>query len=231
MKAFWKMLLICASAVCGFCDTVVVPQDRAAQSGNQQWVAGIAIPSGTYTQTIYGAKNFPGAVEITGLAFRPDENATLFGSGSLDVVIPSFEARLTTHPGPPQFLAPRYDDNKGVDDTLVYSGSLHWTLTDLPGNVPNPFSMTISFSNPFIYDPSKGDLLLAFTSSGPSGAGGIPADDQSHGDFSTGSTFEGGFAVADSIVAQFTYQTIPEPTVLFLFLGFGPLVISRIRKK
>jgi hypothetical protein len=230
MKAFWSFLIGASTTFCGFCDTVVVPQDRANQAGNGQWVGGIAIPSDPYTQTVYGSKNFSGPVEITGVAFRPDENSSVFGSGSFDVVIPSFELRLTTYTGTPQSMSSVYGQNKGADDTQVFSGGLHWTLQDLPGSVPNLFSMSIPFTTPFVYDPSKGDLLMAFASSGPS-TGGVAADLHGHGNYTIGWTYEGGSAVGDNIVTQFTYQSVPEPSALMLIGAFGLPLLRRMRRK
>ena len=60
-----------------------------------------------------------------------------------------------------------FADNLGGDATTVYSGALTLT-TAATGIGAQPFDYTVSFSQPFLYDPADGNLLLDVTI--PSGA-------------------------------------------------------------
>ena len=54
-----------------------------------------------------------------------------------------------------------FADNVGADNTTVFDGALHLTSTSpTKTSGVQPFDVLIQFENPFVYDPTKGDLLL-----------------------------------------------------------------------
>ena len=216
MKVLW--LSLCALAIgATHADFVVAPNDRASQAGNTFTLGGFAT-SGSH-QHVYGARNFAGPVLIHGIAFRADE-----GSGSsYDVVIPRVRIRTSTYSGTfAAFNTSSYDGNKGNDDTTVFDAAVHWTGTDLPGGAPNPFNLSLAFTEPFVYDPSKGSLLISYDAFGPF-SGGVVVDSHGHGDNTIG--WFGGKEFAN-LVMQFDVTPIPEPATLLL-IGVGVTAILR----
>src|ERR1051326_7933190 len=75
-------------------DFVVAPNGQAAEAGNTSVSTGFRTPA-TY-QMDYGAKNFPGPVLITGLAFRTDEGQNGISS---EAQIPRLTIQMTTYSG------------------------------------------------------------------------------------------------------------------------------------
>lgn len=209
--------------------TLVVPPDRANQSGNGEWFGGFTVPT-TEGQTVYGAKNFSTPIIITGIAFRADENHDQF-TPSFDVTIPRFAIRLTTWSGSLNSFSGFYSFNKGADDTQVFDGSVHWSGLNASGNTPNPFDMQITFTSPFAYDPSRGSLLMEFDSSGPTTTSlTIGVDYDRHVDPAIGFTYTGGGEELGSLVTQFTFISIPEPSTVAILTVFGLIVGITFRK-
>jgi hypothetical protein len=212
-----------------FASTVVVPPDRGNQSGNNEWVAGF-LGSSAGGQTVYGAKNFSTPVVITGMAFRADENHDQT-SPSFNITIPRFTIRFTTWSGSRSSFSGFYADNKGADDTQVFDGSVHWTGFNAIGTAPNPFDMQVTFTTPFVYDPSRGSLLMEFDSAGPTSTSlRTSVDYHGHGDPATGFTYIGGGLEIANIVTQFTFVSIPEPSP-FAILGVFGIIISLSYRK
>ena len=105
---------------------------------------------------------FGGPQAITAIEFRTFPGAVpsaFFGS---TIVASDIRIQLSTtgrgDEGANQ-LSTTFADNVGTDVQTVYSGALSLT-TAATGNVPNPFDYSIVLQNPFIYDPSLGNLLL-----------------------------------------------------------------------
>jgi hypothetical protein len=212
MKKIW-LFLFAASGLCTRAELIVAPNDREALSGNGLTIAGFRSPN-TY-QNVYGAGNFSQPIEITAIAFRQNEAS---GGLSFDVVIPRVQIRISTYSGTfasfnqNQFA---YDDNKGTDDMVAFDGSVHWTTTDLPGSGPNLFDLKILFSRPFVYDPSRGALLVNF-STGGNFTSGLAADSHGHNDPNIG--WFGGNELG-SLVTQFDVIPIPEPSTAALLIA------------
>src|SRR4051812_35190865 len=190
---------------------VVVPADRAVQSGNAKVIDPFSAP-GTI-DTVYGSKNFSGPIIINKIAFRLDEGSL---NRSFDTIIPRVTIRMTTYFGTydSYLVGPGYDGNKGLDDTTVFDAAVHWNTIDLSSG-PNPFDLTVPLSKPFFYDPANGALLMRFMTVGPF-SGAIPgADAQGHGDSTIGWI---GDKSLDNIVTEFDFTPIPEPSPLCLLL-------------
>jgi MYXO-CTERM domain-containing protein len=156
---------------------------------------------------------------ITSFTVRPDRGL----SSPRTVTFPDQQVRLSTTATSPLSLSQQFDDNFGPDVTLVYRGPL--TLVAGAGaltSVPRGFYETSLAMKPFLYDPSKGNLLLDMTAWG----GMTPS---THEDKSSAPTAlyapdpnsATGTPTGASIV-QFTFVPVPEPSaplgaaVLFL---------------
>lgn len=73
---------------------IIVPSDRATQSGNAFVLEAFRTP-GTVV-SVYGSRNFTRPVEINGIAFRNDETTS---GQSFDTVIPRVTIRMSTYSG------------------------------------------------------------------------------------------------------------------------------------
>jgi hypothetical protein len=201
-------------------DLVVVPPDRATQSGNT-FISEAFRQPGTF-QTVYSAPNFSGPVLINSMAFRMEEAS---GGSSIQAVIPRVTVQNSTFSGTPSSFEPfSYDANKGADEMTAYDSGVQWTTTDLPDFSPNPFDLKLVFSRPFFYDPSKGSVLINFTSSGDF-TSGVAVDLHSHGRPDVGWVGNTGA----SLVTQFDVTPVPEPNA-FILLLFGALALRVARK-
>jgi hypothetical protein len=146
--------------------TVVPP--NAPNVSQAQGPAPLRFPGsgGARTQQVYESQlfnNFSGARLITGFDLRAFSGAApsiFFGNS---VSVSQLEIRLsTTQRGDEgNELSTQFNQNLGADLTSVFSGAL--TLrTAANGATPNPFDYSINFTNPFLYDPSLGNLLIEF---------------------------------------------------------------------
>jgi hypothetical protein len=220
--------------------TLVVPGPAA---GNAQGPAPFNYygSSGSRVQEIYASSFFAGAELIKGLSFRayPGAAPSLFFGDSVD--ISDVVIRLsTTAAGANEsgsLPSATFADNLESDATTVYSGALDLT-TAATGTGPQPFDYTVSFSQPFSYNPADGDLLLDVTI--PSGAtvsgagfGFLTFDTVNTVDdgvysvvnLSDGGATSGTLSTAGAIT-EFSVSSaaVPEPSVwLMMVTGFGVL--------
>jgi hypothetical protein len=133
----------------------VVPTNLATNYGN----VGTSYPCLSYSssryQQVYAASEFAAAQNpqlITGIKFRyRSTTSTFYLSQAL------MEVRLSTTSRTPDGLSAKFADNPGPDETLVFAG----TNTIFAGSSSlGKFSLGASFSKPFYYDRTKGNLLL-----------------------------------------------------------------------
>jgi hypothetical protein len=187
--------------------------------------------SGATYQQIYDASEFSNTpILISQVAFSTSSiisNATSATLG-LDVhlgVAGSSAANPST-----TFSANRGSNYQDVfDATLTFTPALN-----------NTFDMVLNLSTPFLYDPSKGDLLLdvsltqasAFTGTALYfGGDSSPTDDRIfNANPSTTGTVD-----FNTLATQFTFTSAasaPEPSTVFLLgAGIGSLVLLRKRTK
>jgi hypothetical protein len=76
-------------------------------------------------------------------------------------------------------ISTTYDTNHGVDRAQVFSGSIPIAAGSSVAGVPGPWVVDVAFSAPFLYDPTAGDLVVDWISSGPSNAANTPGLDTS----------------------------------------------------
>jgi hypothetical protein len=171
---------------------------------------------GSYLETTWRTP-----ILITGIAFRAK------GVGpSYSAVVPRVEIRLSTSTYDPANMSLFYAVNKGADETTVY---LHdnVALFAPSGSSPNPFDLKFAFDRPFVYDPKQGNLLMFFKTAQPSPSVGTRLID-SHfvqgseiGYVGNSGPFSDNQVAPYSLVTQFTWTAIPEPSTWHLFgIGF-----------
>lgn len=205
--------------------------------------------AGSHIQQIYASNFFTGAALINGFSFRayPGAAPSFFFGNSVDisdvVIKLSTTAAGTNESG--SLPSATFADNLGSDATMVFSGALDLS-TAATGTGPQPFDYTVSFSQPFMYNPADGNLLLDVTI--PSGAtvsgagfGFLTFDTVNTIDdgiysvvnISDGGATSGTLSTAGAITAfSVSSAAVPEPsTWLMLVAGFGILGAAAWRRR
>jgi hypothetical protein len=219
-------------------DVIVVPNALATAEGNDDNFGPFFNDSVRYQQ-VYSASQFPssgGPLRITQIAFRPDGSVT---DSSLIIRFDSVRIDLSTTGRTPSTLSTDFASNLGADNTTVFN-SFVFVNAPVTGPSGGPKDFTITFAlNPFIYDPSAGDLLIDFRAIEFGGGISAPFDAESNSPFmahvdapsisaTTGSSF------ADGLVTQFQFTPVPEPSTVVLYslgaLLMGAGVRSRRRR-
>ncbi len=215
-------------------DTVTVPNSRLLLEGNTSQdfpFTPLNTASARYQQ-IFASSEFSsisGPVLITSMTLRPDSSSPAFTAA-----IGNIQINLSTTSRSVDSLSTTFATNVGVDDTVVTSGPL--TLTTLstgPANGPKAFDVTIPFVNPFLYNPSAGNLLLDVRNfSGASPARQLDAHSFTGDGVSRIYTQLLGVSspTADRVdssglVVQF--NVVPEPSTAILGVALFSVVIAR----
>jgi hypothetical protein len=188
-------------------------------------------------QDIWDSSQFPaGDLLISSLAFRLKP-----GTGSINSTITSFDLHMSTTTATTSTMSTTFATNRGADYTLVGSGGAG-TLWSSPGcsaaSITCPFDITFTLGTPFLYDPSKGNLLIDFEFFGYVGTGtgvfdvenfSAPGHAVSELISKTAGLATGSLEYSDSIT-QLGYTPVPEPASFALMLG-GLGVLAAIRRR
>jgi hypothetical protein len=207
--------------------TIIAPNNLATKPGN--FPGGFLTPTPSRLQQVYAASQFGSKpLKISQVALRPSSTNPL----PFDFTIENIQFNLSTTLNNPDALNTNFAVNVGNDNTQVFNGTLKGSTTNSQavGGTQN-FDILIPFSNPFIYNPSQGNLLL---------------DVKKFSSEVTGSIFDGEFTLGDAVstliavgdanaaianprfsstlgfVTQFTATPIPESSS---FLGTLAVVV------
>jgi len=166
IRSYLSIALGLGLSLHSFADTLVVPSADATMAGGDTSGV-IPAPLTIEFQTLIDPSQFSsvkGPISITGFAFRAAP-----GTGPLNVSVRGSIA-LSTSPNWPNssgghpLISTTFKNNFGTDTVFVVTRG-DFTLTSpgcaAPG--PCPFATTIPFTNPFVFDPSKGPLLMDAT--------------------------------------------------------------------
>jgi len=219
---------------------VVVPFFDTTTEGNDNngFPFNIGNSSMRYQQ-VYGATDFVlGGVatpqNITQIAFRPDASA----GGAFSSTLLSIQIDLSTTSKAPDGLSTTFADNVGANDTVVFG----------PAAGPKAFDIVVNLSTPFLYDPTKGNLLLDVRNFSGGTATFLDAQITQGDSISRvlsdwpGSTVSSSTGTADTIglVTQFTFgaaSVVPEPPTGTLIgvgagmmFGYRSLLVRRRRR-
>ena len=213
--------------------TVVAPNGNAGVegSGSNNFPFNIgSFAASERFQQVYLASQF-GAVGIGGgfitqIVFRPDgPNGAAFAS-----ILPSAQINLSTTGASPSTLSSTFAANVGANDQIVFGpGALSLSSSNTgPAGGPKSFDITITFSTPFFYNPSLGNLLLDVRINNFGGMVTTPFDFETSSALGFVATVGSGVnsPTADAVVntgglvTQFGFVPVPEPTSIGLF-GVG----------
>src|SRR5215469_17444113 len=148
------------------------------------------------------------------------------GAGAINVDVSSFKIYLSTSPyfpntfGSHTLITSNYAANEGADNTLVLSGGAG-TFFSSPGcTTPGPcaFDMVFNSTTPFLYDPTKGTLLMDVQFTGWSGVGSLDAEGFISPGGSVAQVNPSGTVGLFGPIVQFGYAAaVPEPASMTLF--------------
>ena len=151
--AFCILWMIAANALA---DTVVAPNYAATtQSPNS---ADAAFPNVLREQTVYGASEFPSyPVLINEIRWRPDS----INGGPITTTISNIQVSLSTTTYSADNLSGTFSQNTGTNEVVAFSGAMNVasSFTTL-SNGTMAFDIDLPLQTSFLYDPSKGNLLL-----------------------------------------------------------------------
>ena len=150
---------------------VVVPNADTNTVGN----AADGLPtSDLHSQEVFDSSQFPtGTLLITefGLRVAPGTGA-LSLIAALDTLSLSTTQYAPNSSGSKTLLTNTFATNIGPDNTVVYSGPVSFTNGGCSG--PGVCSFTLfTFTTPFLYNPSQGNLLLDARISGITSSSGL----------------------------------------------------------
>jgi hypothetical protein len=222
----WIIAATAIGTVGARADTVVVPSDYATTEA----------PSGAFlferVQLLYEGSHFSfggaSAADISELRFRVNNPGFAF-SGTLDM-----EVRLSTTSVTEGLFAGQrlFAANTGADEKIALSRNQVNVSSSYSDSGINSFSIVVPLPNGFRYAPAAGNLLVDVRTFGGSGSPGLPRFDgvAQAGDgiamMSAGSPDAAiGSAETLGMVAQFTFEPVPEPAILgLLIVGIATVV-------
>ena len=235
-------IVICGTTLLGMDRTVyaadiVIPNALTSTDGNDGGTTGTLFRM----QEIYAASEFSvfnSPLLISAIAFRPD----VFTRNTFSITNSGLQINFSTTGRSPDGLSTTFADNVGPDDTVVRSGPIALSTANTgPDAGPRDFDIIIALTNPFLYNPSVGNLLVDFRSVGQlfpfSITGAAPVDAVNVLGDPMSLTLGGlnsltGEATTFAFVTRFTVSpvtvtAVPEPTTLLL-VGTG---LALVRKR
>jgi hypothetical protein len=136
---------------------LVAPNDWSTAQGDAGNLFPLFSSKPMRYQQVFDAGQFsrlnPGGGLINRIAFRGHGPGVPFTAN-----VPQLQVNLSTTSKTPDGLSSTFAENVGPNDTQVFSGPLQTAIT-FTGD-PTNFEVTLIFTTPFFYDPTKGNLLL-----------------------------------------------------------------------
>ena len=194
------------------------------------------LPENYRVQYLYDASEFASLPAdnnvMTQLSWRPDGDQ----AGPIAFTSERMIMRLSTTSKSPEDIDGTLDNNVTSEPVVVYDGP--WNSTSQatgPAGGPKAFDFTVDFQEPFIYDPSQGNVLVDFTVTGSSadffGDFTVPLDVPSRGIW-TGADPDSPTSTGDvwgGAVIEFVF--VPEPTSFAIgVVGCIVLLVPSVRR-
>jgi hypothetical protein len=151
-----SLLFLIVTTDIGQATTIVSPQGYENIEGSS---FGGAPTSFARVQYLYPASDFSSLSQhqLVGIAWRPDQT-----TGPTTTSTSNFQLRVSTTSATE--LNSIFASNVGANEALVFDGPL--TISTAADQLPREFDFTVEFQTPFLYDPTKGNLLVDFTTTG-----------------------------------------------------------------
>jgi hypothetical protein len=155
---------VLATAAAPAAAQVIVPNSLASTEANSNNRFPFLVNGGMRWQQVYAASQFPTAITIGTIRFRPDNTVASAFTRNLS----SVQLSLSTTSAAPDALSTTFANNLGADNTVVYSGALTLSSNFVagPGNTM-AFDITINLQTPFSYNPANGNLLMNLFNNSP----------------------------------------------------------------
>ncbi len=229
--------------------TVVTPVGFDSVEGNSGSRNVLGFINVARLQQVFNANQFQtGPITLTGLAFRA--NGANFGGifggpgTAFSRTTQGLQISLSTTTAAADGLNTNFASNVGANvvNVIPRSDVTYSSNAGSANGVTKDFDVFFSFVNPFVYDPSMGNLLLDLVSFGGSNRSGTTLDGQDLlGDgtsslFRSNGTDGSGTASTFGYITQFTtgaVAVVPEPgTWAMMLVGFGMMAASmRYRRR
>jgi hypothetical protein len=198
---------------------VVVPNSFATVEGpgNNSYPFTIHVKPSQRYQQVHASSEFSalaGPHQLREIRVRPDAQFA-FPAWTASTTI---DMRFSTTQSGPDQLSTTFAQNVGPDETIVYSGPvMYGTNQTSSGTVPGPwaFDISIPFQTPFVYDPSRGHLLMDVRRDGNplsqvrplDSVGDTPGDSVSRG-YSDSSAAPIGFVDSAGLIVLFVFSPV-----------------------
>ncbi|MEZ6036431.1 MAG: PKD domain-containing protein [Planctomycetota bacterium] len=145
--------------------TLVVPSVAAGADGNSSTGYPFDIAAGRLIY-IYDSSHFTSAgvnqpILINQISWRANATTTSWIGATFPV-----QLDLSTSPLDYLNIDTTWDNNHGPDRATVFNGNVTIAAGSSTAGTPGPFHVTITFTQPFLYDPSVGDLTIDSIHSG-----------------------------------------------------------------
>lgn len=217
--AIVAVLLLSASTLASAND-LVVPNAQASTMGNTN--INLSSPSSFEYQEDFGKGQFSsvgGPLLVTQIAFRAAP-----GTGPINVDVSSFDIYLSTSPYYPNtigghtLITTNYAGNKGPDNTLVLSGGAGTFFSSAGCATPGPcaFDMVFNLTTPFLYDPTKGTLLMDAQFTGWTGSGSLDGEAYSPPGGAVAQVDGSDVVQLGGPIVQLGFAPVPEPASMTL---------------
>jgi hypothetical protein len=205
---------------------VVIPPRFENEPGQSSYIPFVP---GERVQLLHTAQELITAMPeggfITEIAFRVDENEL-----AIDTTFRDIEVRMSTTQRGVEFREfESFSANVGPDETVVLQRTSMSFVITYPTSGLHPFDVKVPLTNPYLYFPQNGNLLIDIFAYG--GRTDVPRFDR--GQVTTSRMYRGTISLDSSalrdtsLVLELTVTPVPEPNTIsllafssFLFLKF-----------